>query len=451
MKKVLNLLLILAMMFSIQLKSQAESINKVIAKSGINKGAVSISIKDINTGKTVYELNPNQPMMPASTLKIVTLAASLDTLGKDYEFKTQLYKNTSNELFIKLGADPFLRSKSLREMIAKAKEKKIISPKAIYIDDFIFDSNEWGEGWQWDDDLNSLMPKFSSYNIDGNLLGVVIAPTNPGAPANIFTSKFYPTTFMNLVTTGTENNVTLSRKNYISPDIITAEGTVAKQIVMPIPVNHPKRYFILRLEEAIRAEKFDYYGSFKQKKLPSNNIYLVDEIKTPIKYAVPAILKNSNNFVAETVFKAAGAKFVNNTGSQENSIKMLNAYCEKEGIKNDNIKVVDGSGVSKNNIMTAEFMTDFLVNISQKPYFLIFEEQLPTAGEGTLQNRMLYFKNNIHAKTGTLSDVSAITGYISSRSGKKYAFDIMINDPKTKNCDKKTLEEYILRALYSNY
>ena len=101
--------------------------------------------------------------------------------------------------------------------------------------------------------------------------------------------------------------------------------------------------------------------------------------------------------------------------------------------------------------MTAEFMTDFLVNISQKPYFLIFEEQLPTAGEGTLQNRMLYFKNNIHAKTGTLSDVSAITGYISSRSGKKYAFDIMINDPKTKNCDKKTLEEYILRALYSNY
>lgn len=87
MKKVLNLLLILTMMFSIQLKSQAESINKVIAKSGINKGAVSISIKDINTGKTVYELNPNQPMMPASTLKIVTLAASLDYLGKDYEFK----------------------------------------------------------------------------------------------------------------------------------------------------------------------------------------------------------------------------------------------------------------------------------------------------------------------------------------------------------------------------
>lgn len=451
MKKGLNLLLALLMIVCVQLKTNAESINKVIAKSGINKGAVSVSVKDINTGKTVFETNSKQPMMPASTLKTVTLAASLDTLGPDYEFKTRLYKNTNNELFLQLGADPFLRSKSLRDMIAKAKEKKIVSPKNIYIDDYIFDNNEWGEGWQWDDDLNSLMPKFSSYNLDGNLLGIVIAPTNTGAPANIFTSKFYPTTFMNLVTTGKENNIVLSRKNYISPDIITAEGTVAKQTVIPIPVNHPKRYFILRLEEAIRAEKFDYYGYFTQKKLPSQNIYLVDEIKTPIKYAIPAILKNSNNFVAETVFKTAGAKFVNNTGSQENSIKMFNAYCKKQGLNTDDIKIVDGSGVSKNNIMTADFMTDFLVNISKKPGFEIFENFLPTAGEGTLQNRMLYFKNNIHAKTGTLADVSAIAGYITTQSGKKYAFDIMINDPKIKNCDKKALEEYILRAVYSGY
>lgn len=453
MKKVLNILAVLIMFLGIQLQSQAESINKAISSSNINRGAVSISLKDVKTGKVVYELNPKQPMMPASTLKLVTLAASMDTLGKDYEFKTQLYKNNNNELFLKLGADPFLRSKSLRNMIITAKSKKIASPKAIYIDDYIFDSTEWGEGWQWDDDLNSLMPKFSSYNIDGNLLGIVIAPTSQGAPANIFTSKFYPTTFMNLVTTDTskESEVTLSRKNYISPDIITVEGTVSRQIVKPIPVNHPKRYFILRLEEAIRSEKFDYYGKFTQKKLPSSNVYLVDEVKTPVLYAVPAILKESNNFAAETVFKTAGAKFANNTGSQENSLKMFEAYCKKEGLNTEDIKIVDGSGVSKNNIMTTDFMTDFLVKQAQKPEFELIKTQLPTSGEGTLQNRMLYFKNNIRAKTGTLADVSAITGYLTTRNGKEYAFDIMINDPKIKNCDKKKLEEYILRAVYTSY
>ena len=64
---------------------------------------------------------------------------------------------------------------------------------------------------------------------------------------------------------------------------------------------------------------------------------------------------------------------------------------------------------------------------------------------------MLYFKDNLRAKTGTLSDVSAIAGYITSRNGKTYAFDIMINDQKSKASDKKSLEEYILRDIYTEF
>lgn len=152
MKKILTVLLALISLIAIQVKTDAASIDRTISSSGINKSAVSVSVKDVKTGKTVYRLNEKQPNMPASTLKMVTLSASLDTLGKDYEFKTQLYKNTNNELILKLGADPFLRSSDLKELITAAKAKKIISPKAIYIDDYILDSTEWGEGWQWDDD-----------------------------------------------------------------------------------------------------------------------------------------------------------------------------------------------------------------------------------------------------------------------------------------------------------
>ena len=159
-------------------------------------------------------------------------------------------------------------------------------------------------------------------------------------------------------------------------------------------------------------------------------------------------MKESNNFVAETVFKAAGAKFANNTGSLDNSVKMLKSYLKKLGIDDSDIKIVDGSGVSKNNIVTADFMSEFLAKKSDDTNF---KNSLPTSGEGTLENRMLYFKDNLHAKTGTLSDVSCIAGYITSRSGKVYAFDIMINDPKTKLSDKKSLEEYILRDIYNKY
>lgn len=444
MKKIF--LLSLMLLFAQQVF--AGPIDRTISNSGINKGAVAVSVKEANTGKTVYSLNETKPSVPASTLKMVTLSASIDTLGKDYKFSTKLYKNTNNELYLKLGADPFLTSTNLNQLFNTAKNKNIIEPKNIFVDDYIFDSVEWGEGWQWDDDLNPLMPKYSSYNIDKNLLSIVIAPTTQGAPANIYTTKFYPTTFMNLVTTGNFNDITLSRANNISPDMLTVEGTIKNQLTKQVPINNLKRYFILRCEDAIRSAKIEYYNNIVQKKTPASNIYLADEITHPIQDAVNEILKNSNNLIAETVFKLAGAKFVNNTGSFNNSQKMLNAYFDKIGLNYSDIRIVDGSGVSKNNMITADFMTEFLVKMSNSEDF---KNALPTAGEGTLANRMLYFKDNLRAKTGTHCSESAIAGYITARSGKTYAFDIMINDPKSKNGEKKSLEEYIIRDIYTKF
>ena len=330
MKKIF--LLSLLTLFIFQVSAFSNPINTTIANSNVNKGGVAVSVRDVETGKVVFSYNEKKPSVPASTLKIVTTSASLDTLGKDYNFSTKLYKNTNNELYLKLGADPFLASTDLNKMFNTSKSKNIIEPTALYIDDTIFDNVEWGEGWQWDDDLNPLMPKYSSYNLDKNLLSIVIAPTTEGAPVNIYTTKFYPTTFMNLATTGGFNNIKFSRSNNISPDMLTVEGTLNKQITKQIPINNLKRYFVLRCEDAITNAKIEYYSKITTKKTPSANIYLVDEIKHPISNAIDAIFKNSNNMVAETVFKLAGAKYTNSKGSFENSQKMLNAYLDKIGI-----------------------------------------------------------------------------------------------------------------------
>ena len=430
-----------------------DNVKTVLAESSIKKDTISISIKDTETGKTVYELNEHRLVSPASTQKIVTLAASLWTLGPDYNFTTDLYKDTNNNLYLKLGADPYLREKDLKKLMDDAKNKKILTPKNIYIDDYIVDGVTWGEGWQWDDDLNYLMPKFGAYNLDGNLLYIIVAPTEDGSPANVYPKFFYPVTFMNLAVTDSkqENGVAFERNNSISPDILTVRGHVSEIKPYPIPVPNIKRYFRLRLEDAISNAKIEYYGTISQKKLPSENIYIVSSVKHPIKLAVADILKNSNNMAAESVFKIAGGKYVKNTGSVEAAVKMFEAFCKKLDVKADNIKIVDGSGVSKNNLMSADFMTDFLVALSKVPGFEIYKNVLPTSGEGTLENRMLYFKDNLRAKTGTLSDISAITGFITSKSGKTYAFDIMINDAKSSPADKKMLEEYILRAVYNYY
>ena len=446
MKKFINLLF--AIMLTVS-TANAASINKAVAESGINKGAVSVSVKDIKTGKTLYELNSDKPVPPASTLKVVTLASALNELGKDYEFSTELYKNSNNELILKLGADPFLNAKDLKTLLRAAREQNIIEPETFYIDDTIIDKTEWGEGWQWDDDLNPLMPKFSAYNIDNNLLKITVEPTFKGAPAEIKLDVFYPTTFVNLVTTGGANNVKISRNNNIAPDVLNIEGTVSKREQIEIPINHLKRYFVLRLEDAIKSEKIEYYGNFTNKKLSAQNISSISKITNPIEKAVNAIMLDSNNMAAETVFKIAGGHYAKTSGSAEAAIKMLMDYCGKLGVNTQNIRIVDGSGVSKNNLVTTDFMTSFL--ISQYQNDAEYKEIFASAGEGTLKNRMLYFGDNLKAKTGTLSDVSAIAGYLKTAKGNLVAFDIIINDPNSKTPDKKMLEEYILRAIHTSY
>lgn len=448
MKKIITAIMTLVM-FS--LPANSNNIEKVLSKQHVNKSAVSISVKDADTGEIIYTLNDQTPRQPASTLKIITTAASLDTLGKDYEFTTSLYKSNNNDLYVKLGADPFLTSDDLKKLITTAKDKNIV-PKTVYTDSTVFDNIEWGEGWQWDDDLNPYMPKFSAYNLDNNMINIEITPQKEGTAPTIAIKPFYPITVMNLITTkyNEKNNVTLARNNSIAPNIINANGTVSKQTVIRIPVNNPQLYFNIRLQEAIRNKKLGYYDSIKIGSLPQNNIYFVDKITNNIDKAVRTSLKDSNNLIAETVFKLAGAKYANSTGNTQNSINMLNSYFDKLGIKYEDIKIVDGSGVSKNNIITSDFMTDFLIKLSKTEDFEYYKEFMPTPGEGTLKNRMLYFKNNLRAKTGTLSNTSSITGYITTRKGCNYVFNIIIQDAKTSENDKKNIEELILREIYTN-
>ncbi|HNW25635.1 MAG TPA: D-alanyl-D-alanine carboxypeptidase/D-alanyl-D-alanine-endopeptidase [Candidatus Gastranaerophilaceae bacterium] len=451
MKKIKLISTFIALFVFAQISIAKPLINPIFSaiwESDLSRRAlIGVSIKEVSNGKTAYEMNAKMPMSPASIQKVITLLSSIDTLKENYEFKTELYRAQDGSIYLKLGADPYLTTRDLRELISMLPQKQDLN-KPFYIDDSVMDSQEWGEGWQWDDDLNPLMPKFGAYNLDKNLLKINFCPgSQQGAPAEISTEVFYPTAFSNNVTTGSSTEIKLDRKNYISPDVINAQGTISGDYSIEIPINHPRRYFVLRLEEVLRKQKVGYYGEFERMKLPKDAV-LLGKISHPISQAQSDILKQSNNMAAETVFKLAGGKYINNAGSAEAGVEMLNNYYKKLGINTDSIKIVDGSGVSKNNLITADFMTNVLVKIAKEPSYNDFINSLAKSGEGTLTDRMLYFKDNLKAKTGTLSNISAITGYLTAKSGKTYAFCIMVNDPKSTNFDKKTFEEYVLRKIY---
>lgn len=437
MKKFLSLIFMFVFALSVGAKSVKSDLNSVISESGISKNSISVSVKNLGTGKSLYSLNEKILMHPASVQKILTLPPAVEVLGGDYEFSTALYKRGNDAYVIKLGADPFFDYSDLKKLMSHVDKQTI---QKIYIDDTIVEAKDWGEGWQWDDELNVYMPKFSAYNLDDNLIRITVMPQD-GKTIVINPSK-YPIVFFNNVQTGNANKVTVSRDSSISSNTLTLSGTVSKPYTCVIPVKNPKRYFYMKLTQALESKNIYIKAHFESTKLNSKDV-LITKISHSIQPAENEILKNSNNMISETVGKIAANKACG-SGTDTNAIKLYNSYYEKLGLDYEHIRLVDSSGVSKNNLVDTDFITEYL--IKSKDNKTLAKMAIP--GEGTLENRMIPMKEDLRAKTGTLSDISSIAGYLNSKNGNKYVFCIIINDPKSSESEKKNLEDYLLREIY---
>ena len=439
MKRILILLMIFMLGLSVNAKGAKRDFSSVINESGIDKNSIAVSIKDLNTGKPVYQLNEKILMHPASVQKLLTLVPAVEALGDDYEFSTTIYKRGEDAFLIKLGADPYLSTSDLKKLV----NNMTLETKKVYIDDSILEKKDWGEGWQWDDDLNVLMPRFNSYNLDKNLLKITVMPSKKGEAATIINPSKYPLVFFNHVVTGDKNSVKVSRDNSVSSNTLLLEGTVNKPVTIYIPTNNLKRYFDIKLAGAMADKKIYLKQNFITDKLQASDEE-VFSVTHSISGAVNDILKNSNNMVSETVSKLAGGKMYEDKGTDINGIKVFNAYCEKNGLDSSKIRITDASGVSKNNLINADFVTEFLVKNKENKVL----ENLPAPGEGTLTHRMLPIKENLKAKTGSHSDSSSLAGFLTTKNGNKYAFCIIINDTTSTISDMKNLEDYLIREAY---
>ena len=441
-----KLYLILLLMFCICLnanaKSAKSSVLSIINSSGINKSSVSVSIKDLSNGKTVYKLNENTLMHPASVQKVLTLTASMDVLGENYNFDTKLYSRKNGDYIYKLSADPYLTDDDLKKLTGKIDKTKV---KSVYVDGSVLENKDWGEGWQWDDDMNTLMPRFNSYNLNGNVIRITVMPETQSDKTFIINPSKYPLVFVNNVVQGEKENVEVTRDSSGSSNTIILTGTINSPVLIYIPVNNLKSCFNVKLTGILHDKNIYLMENVKEGSVKTGD-KLVGTVSHPISQAEIDILQNSNNMASEIVSKLAGAKALGGTGTDEKGVQVFKQYCDKIGLDSSNIKLTDASGVSKNNLVNSDFITEFLYKNKNNKIL----EKMAYPGVGTLSNRMIPLQNSLKAKTGTLADISAIAGYLTSKKGKQYAFCIMINDPKSTSSDKKNLEDYMIREMYLN-
>ncbi len=425
-------------------------IEKLINNSDLDKtSTIAISIRNAENNNIIYEKNADKLLHPASTLKVPTTYFAINTLGYDYFFKTQFYKDSKNNLYIKLGADPLLKTSQLKEAFQKIKEKNLSTFNNLYIDDSIIDKKEFAPGWMWDDDVNPYTPKISAYNLDENMIKANITQTDDNT-MTISTSSKYPMSIFGYIKKDAKSDYfEINRYNWNNPELVEIYGRTVIPRQISIPISSMRRYFIYNLDKIIDDNRITIQSTMYASNLVPKDAELLYEISNPITPTLFSILHKSNNVMAETLFKLAGGQKYNSTGTDELGIYAMIEFYKKLNINFNSVVIKDGSGISRKNLISTNWLTMVLDKIYKDKNFEQFKEYIAQAGDGTLNERLYDLRGEAWLKTGSLSNISTIAGYVNSLDGNTYSIAIFIENFKENQKEIKKLEDKIITLIYN--
>lgn len=420
-------------------------VNDILSSYNFDHDSViSIAVKDKN-GENVYSKNQYKYLNPASALKLFTMAASLNELGGDYKFQTAFYKDKNNNIYLKLSGDPLLKTADIEQLAKNLKQNHKGKINKIYIDDSVIDMLPYPNGWM-SDDIWPNSPKISPYMIDFNTVKVDFLLSEDKKDLRIVQKSPYKFSFVNKLQTGSKTDFTfIEDETHNTIDVI---GTISSSVTdKPVPVLNPRYFFCQKMNEAINKAGIRFTDKFQFAKTPKGAA-LIAKFERPADEVIKHILQTSDNIGAEMVFKVAGGKFANENGliknsamaagTTQNGINMFINYYQNLGLDPRQVRITDGSGVSRYNAMNVDWMTDALSKIG-----FDFEKFLPTGGVGTLDKRLREIKGCVYLKTGTLVGSSSLVGIIKTKDNVYYYASNIMSYNRNKSLVKAAEDEII--------
>jgi D-alanyl-D-alanine carboxypeptidase/D-alanyl-D-alanine-endopeptidase (penicillin-binding protein 4) len=469
MKSLFTLLLIFTFTFStFGQKKLAKSIDLLLTGSFFDTTLVSVDIYNLTKKKSFYQKNQKLLMHPASNMKIYTSAAGLIYLGEDYEFTTSFFTNGMilngellGNLFIKGGFDPDFTSEYFQHLVNILQEIGIKKVNGNILADIERkDSLYWGNGWMWDDDPSTDFPYMSSLNINDNAITVIVKPGMLSENALVETvpaTSFIRINNQTVTTAGPTKNLVITRDfiNRNNDIIIKGEVNVnSSKIVERINIVHPEEYFLVLLKEELEKNDIVITGDLGLATFDYDQLQPLLSIKKSYKDVIVNLNKMSDNLSAEMTILALSEKYFELPASTIKGLKYVDSLIIQAGFKPDNYRIVDGSGVSHYNLVSAELTLGILkLFYYQYPELQkTLENSFPFAGvDGTLRNRMKNTpaQNKIKAKTGTISGVSTLSGYAYAENGDVFAFSIFVQNHFRKSQRVVEIQNRICEILAS--
>ena len=447
-----------------------EKLDKILSSSFFESTLAAVDVYDLTGKEIIYQKNNRYLLHPASNMKILTSAAGLVFLGPDYNFETTFYYKgdiddgiLDGDLYVVGGFDPAFSIQDLDYFIDAIDSLGIKKIKGnIFADVSRMDTMYWGEGWMWDDDPSTDSPYLSSLNINYNSVEVFLLGTEPGRKAQIILNPYskYFNVYNEAVTVSPDedNSYSITRDWMNKKNTVVAKGKVKKGRMITgdeepqsLNVFRPDLYFLTLFKETLQRKGIKVEGKSDNFWLPYDAIYL-RTISRPFAEIIIPLDKKSINLIAEMVLYALAEKYYGKPATAKNGIKVINNFISLIGMSPEKYNLVDGSGLSHYNLVSAELILEVLkyMYYSEPVLYKVLVESFPIAGvDGTLAKRMngTSAENNVKAKTGTITGVSALSGYITSRSGKLIAFSILIENFARGTSTARNFQDEICKIL----
>lgn len=424
----------------------------------------------------LYSLNAGQFMVPASNQKLLTSAAAAERLGWDFQFTTRLLATApidsegriNGNVIVVSDGDPTINPRHPHRWRAfddwaaalKAKGVRIINGTLVG-DDNAFAEPGWGVGWAWDNLQYGYGAPASALQFNENQIEVLIGPgLEPGSPAIIGTAPIGS----GLVVDPRVSTVPAGERTFV--DIARIPGTAflivsgqiaagSKPLTVLASVDNPTRFYLSALREALgRYGIFVAGGIVDVDDLPvppqlDNLEELVVDRSAPLGEIIDVTLKWSRNIYAETMLLALDSSGKPATGTR--GLDSVRETLGRWGIAAEAYLSRDGSGLSRYDYVSADVLSSLLIYLWTDPrHAAPFQASLPVAGiSGSLANRMkgTPAQGRVRAKTGTLSNVRSLAGYVTTLDGDTVVFAIMVNNFRVPTADVDAVMERALNRV----
>ena len=430
----------------------ATDLDTILSSPALDGADVGLVVRTVD-GETVYSHDSDGRQQPASNAKLVTSTAALDVLGPDYRFTTTVHTTgrrhgptLDGDLYLKGTGDPTMLAADYDALAAKvaATGVRFVTGKLV-ADDTWFDGVRLGSSWAWDDEPYYYDAQISALTAAPDTdydAGSIIVKVAPGTDGHAVVTTEPPTDYVTVDNTavtgpaGSANTISVDRAH--GSNTFTVTGSIpsgGSATTEWMAVWEPTGYAAALFRAALDRHGVRVHGPTTRAAVPATATTVATRESMPLRALLTPFLKLSNNMHAEILVKAMG-RATRDAGTWSAGLAAVADRLPAYGLDPARLSLRDGSGLSRMDQISPDQLATLLAAARSRPWFADWYDALPIAGEsdrmtgGTLRSRMrgTAAEGNVHAKTGSLTGVSSLSGYVTTANGQQWVFSMVTNN-----------------------